>query len=271
MMIDMHTHIFNQEMWASYQKRAGKNKIEKVIVIPWFNKSIADEPDTEDLLKFTDTDERLFALGSIDMDGDIKKQLAYHESLFKSKRILGIKLYPGYQYFYPSEKKVYAVAELCAKYNKLLVFHSGDVYGPESDPQLKYSNPIHIDEIAMKFPKTKIVISHFGFPYLLETANIMMKNANVFADISGNIDAYTTSPQDLKKMVHQFTLEFQRIFNIYPKVKAKVMFGTDYCGEHTPLNEVQSYINLIKSLLTSKEQQAVFYNLAQQIYFEDTK
>lgn len=263
----MHTHIFNKEMWESYQKRAGKNKIDKVIVIPWFNKSIADEPDTEDLLKFTDTDDRLFALGSIDMDDNIKNELSYHENLLKNEKILGIKLYPGYQYFYPSDKAVYPIAELCGKYNKPLVFHSGDVYGPESDPQLKYSNPIHIDEIAMKFPKTKIVISHFGFPYLLETANIMMKNANVFADISGNLDTYTNSPQDLKKMVHQFTLEFQRIFNIYPKLKAKVMFGTDYCGEHTPLNQVQVYINLIKSVLSPKEREIVFYKLADELYF----
>ncbi len=269
MVIDMHTHIYNEEMWKTYQKRVGKNKITKTIVIPWFNKDIHDEPDTEELLLFTDKHDELYPIGSIDMDGNIKKQLAYHETLFEQKKIFGIKLYTGYQHFYASDKKVYPVAELCQKYNKPLVFHSGDVYGPESGPYLKYAHPIHIDELAMKFRGTKIVISHFGFPYLLETANIIMKNENVFGDISGNIDAYTTSAQDLKRMVNQFVLEFRRVFTLYPKVKEKVMFGTDYCGEDTPLNQVQAYIDLVNSLFTPKEREQVFFSLAEKIYFED--
>ncbi len=269
MVIDMHTHIYNEEMWNSYQKRVGKNKITKTLVIPWFNKSIPDEPDIEDLLPFTDKHDQLFPIGSIDMDGDVKKQLAYHEQLFRNKKIFGIKLYTGYQYFYPSDKRVYPIAELCGKYKKPLIFHSGDVYGPQSGPHLKYAHPIHIDELAMNCRNTNIVISHFGFPYLLETANIVMKNANVFADISGNIDAYTTSTQDLKRMVNQFVLEFQRVFNLYPKVKEKVMFGTDYCGEDTPLSQVQSYIDLVRALFTAKEREQVFFTLAEKIYFEE--
>lgn len=269
MIIDMHTHIYTKQMWESYKKRAGKNEIDKVIVIPWYNKSIADEPDIEDLLKFTETEEKLFALGSIDMDADIKKQLAYHEDLLKQKRIVGIKLYPGYQHFYASDEKVFPIAKLCEKYNKPLVFHSGDVYDPQGKAHLKYSNPIYIDDLANQYPNTKIVISHFGFPYMLETANVLMKNHNVFVDISGTIeiDESMTSPLYLKKMVRQYIVDLERVFNWYPRIRNKVMFGTDYCGEDTRLNQVQAYMEVIKALFSGKERQHAYFDLANEIYF----
>lgn len=271
MIIDMHTHIYNEQMWASYQRRAGKNKITKVIVIPWYNKNIPDEPDTEDLLKFTDKHEQLFPLGSIDMEGNIKKQLAYHEKLLHEKRIFGIKLYPGYQHFYASDKEVLPVAALCQKYNKPLVFHCGDVYDVEGKAHLKYSHPIYVDDLANDYPEVKIVISHFGFPYLIETANLLMKNKNVFSDISGSIeiDDSMTSNKHLKSMVSQYILDLSRVFTWYPKVKQKVMFGTDYCGEDTRLSQVQAYKDVINKLFTAKERNHVYFDLANKIYFEE--
>ncbi len=271
MIIDMHTHIYNEEMWGSYQKRMGKNKVQKVIVIPWCNNNISDELDTDTLLQFTDKHPELFALGSIDMDGDLKKQLVHYENLLKKNKIVGIKLYPGYQHFYASDKKVFPIAKLCEKYNKPLVFHSGDVYDKECVAHLKYSHPIYMDELATEFPKTKIVISHFGFPYLLETANILMKNQNVFSDISGTIevDDSMTSPHHVKDMVRQYIEDLKRVFTWYPKVKQKVMFGTDYCGEDMRLNQVGPYMEVINKLFSSKERQHVYFDLAEKIYFSD--
>ncbi|GEE01644.1 hypothetical protein nbrc107696_22460 [Gordonia spumicola] len=41
-----------------------------------------------------------------------------------------------------------------------------------------------IDKVAREFRDTKILLAHFGKPWMNETVEVMMKNRNVFADIS---------------------------------------------------------------------------------------
>ena len=185
--------------------------------------------------------------------------------LFRSNKLFGIKLYPGYQYFYPSDEKVYPIAELCQKYNKPLIFHSGDVWNPEGGAILKYTHPIYIDELAVKFPKCKIIISHFGFPYHLETANIVSKNENVYTEISGTLDE-CDSDEEVINMSNQYIKDLQRVFAYFPNVKEKTMFGTDYGGENTPLNLIEPYIEVVESVFSKKEQQNVFSGLAEKLF-----
>lgn len=269
MMIDVHTHVSNENILSDYQKK-GKNKITKIITIPYFNKDSHDIPkipDIEELLEFTDKNPHVYALGSIDMDDEIEKQLKRHEELLKEKRIVGIKLYPGYQHFYPHEEKVMKIAKLCEKYNKPLVFHSGDTFDPDNKSILKYARPIHIDELARKCPKTKIIISHFGFPYYMETTNVVANNENVYADISAIMVKFST-PKETKKIQKQCYNDLERAFTYYPIIKEKIMFGTDFGGEETPLSLVKPYIKLIKKFLNKKQQENAFHKLAEKLYFD---
>lgn len=267
MIIDVHTHIFNAKSRDSYQKKL-KGKDHKVIVLPWFNSASSEFLDLSQLLQFVEEEANIFAAGSIDMLGDVAKQLQFHEELFKEKKIVGIKLYPGYQHFYPNDPKVIPIAELCAKHKKPLIFHSGDFYDPENKALLSYSHPIHIDELANKCPSTTIVISHFGFPYLLETANIVARNPNVYTDISGTIDD-CGSARDIKKLTKQYVNDLQRVLTYFPSVKMKILFGTDFVADHLSLNKVQPYCKVIMSLLNKKEQENAFHGLAEQLYFSN--
>ena len=201
------------------------------------------------------------------MDLNIRDQIKKLEPYFKQKTLVGIKLYPGYQYFYPFDKKVYPIAQLCQKYNKPLIFHSGDVYDPKNKALLKYSHPLHIDELAVNFPQCKIVISHFGFPFNFETATVVSKNDNVYTDISATIDASDTK-EEADNIYAQYKADLTRIFNYFPNIIPKVMFGTDYGGEHTPLREVMPYIKLVKELFKPNEQKAVYYQTAEKVYFQ---
>lgn len=259
MITDIHTHIYDEKIYQNYFKKT-EDRVSKVLVMLWRKPSLAE------LLKFAATKSNFFVVGSIDVDKNIKGQLKIYEKLFKEKKVYGIKLYPGYQHFYPSDLKIYPIAELCQKYNKPLVFHSGDVYNPENDAILKYSHPIYIDELAVKFPKCKIVISHFGFPYYLETANIVSKNDNVYTDISGTLDK-TDTEEEADNMLNQYIQDLTRVFNYFPSIKSKTMFGTDFAGEDTPLNLVDPYIKLVESIFSEKDQENVFYKLAEKIFF----
>lgn len=260
MITDIHTHIYNDKTYRDYFAKA-KNRISKALVMFWYKFNL------DELLKFAETKSNLYIVGAVDIDGDIKKQVKIHQRLFRKKKIYGIKLYPGYQYFYPSDKKIYPIAKLCQKHSKPLIFHSGDVYNPEGDAILKYSHPIYIDELAVKFPKCKIIISHFGFPYHIETANVVSKNENVYTDISGTLEK-TNSGKETENMLKQYVQDLIKVFNYFPNVKSKTMFGTDFGGEGTPLTLIDPYIQVVNRLFSKKERENVFYRLAEKLFFE---
>ncbi|NOY35795.1 MAG: amidohydrolase family protein [bacterium] len=259
MIIDTHTHIYNEKTYHDYFTKT-KGRISKTIAMS------SHKGVLENYLSFAATKDNLYFIGSVNIEGDIKKQLESLEKAFQENKLFGIKLYPGYQYFYPSDEKVYPIAELCQKYNRPLIFHSGDVWNPEGDAVLKYSHPIYIDELAVRFPKCKIIISHFGFPYHLETANILSKNKNVFSEISGTIDQ-CDSNKDIENIQKQYIKDLHRVFAYFPNVKEKTMFGTDYSGEDTPLNLIEPYIEVIENVFSKKEQQNVFSELAEKLFF----
>ena len=114
MITDVHTHIYNEKTFKDYFTKS-KNKVAKVLVMAWFKYKL------EDLIKFTDTKDNLYPAGTVDVDGDIEQQLEFSKKLFDDKKLFGIKLYPGYQYFYPADDKIHPIAEVCQKYNKPLI------------------------------------------------------------------------------------------------------------------------------------------------------
>ncbi|MBH41396.1 MAG: hypothetical protein CL685_01645 [Candidatus Magasanikbacteria bacterium] len=267
MIIDVHTHIWDKSEWESFKKKSG-GKIEKVISLPWCNNLRSGIPDVEKLLAFTETEPNIYAVGSIDIAGDMKKQLSRHEKLFQEGKIVGIKIYPGYRQFYPFDKRVVKIAQLCKKYNKPLLIHSGDLWNSEDNALLKYAHPIHVDELATICPETNIIICHFGFPFLMETALVLNKHKNVYTDISGIVDECGDS-HNFIKIEKQLIYDLKRVFTYYP-LKDKTLFGTDYVGENTPLNQVQSYFRIIKELMNKEEQRHTFYRLPEKLFFGGT-
>lgn len=261
MIIDIHTHIYNEKEYKEYFAKA--KSISKCLVMRWY------EFNLEEFLKFIDTKDKLFPVGAIDMSRNVIEQIKNHRELFKKQKIFGIKLYSGYQYFYPSDKKIYPIARLCEKYNRPLIFHCGDVWDPKNKSLLKYSHPIYVDELAVKFPRCKIIISHFGFPYFFETANVVSKNKNVYTDISGTIDK-TATKKEMGNRIKQYAADMKRVFNYFPDIKNKVMFGTDFSGDDTPLNLVKPYIETVKKVFFKKEQENIFYKLAEELFFNQS-
>ncbi len=259
MVIDVHTHILDEKTYKEYKTKA-EGKITKTLIMP--------SPEKESIepgLKFDQKHEELFFIGMIFMDKDIYPQIERHEELFKAKKIYGIKLCPGYEYFYPSDEKVYPIAQLCQKYNKPLIFHSGDTASFIPNAMLKYINPIYIDELAVKFPDLKIVISHFGFPYFHETQMIVSKNKNVYTDISGIIDTGG------KNIINRFAEDLKAVYDYYPGIKKKTMFATDFLGGKTDLNTVKEYFDLVDKVFSNGEKENVFYKTAEHVYFEESK
>ncbi len=267
MIIDCHTHIFNDEQLATYRTRGGSH-VDRIITIHAWDLTKEDgyALTIGELIAFAKSKPNVSVIASVDFLGPLEPQVNAIESQFQAGEIVGVKLYPGYQPFYVTDTRVDPIVSLCAKFKKPLVIHGGDVYDPKGTAQLQYSHPIHIDELAVRHPDCPIVIAHFGFPYLLETANIVAKNKNVYTDISATVVTLDRA-SDVRALRDQFIADLKRAFTYFPDVRGKTMFGTDYAGEHTYLNQVTPYVDVVKKVFRPAQRERVLSGLAQELFF----
>ncbi len=50
---------------------------------------------------------------------------------------------------------------------------------------LKYSNPIHLDEVAADFPDMPVIMAHPSVPWQDEALSVAVHKPNVWIDLSG--------------------------------------------------------------------------------------
>ncbi|MDP4170218.1 MAG: amidohydrolase family protein, partial [Bacillota bacterium] len=146
--------------------------------------------------------------------------------------------------------------QLAAKYLLPVVFHTGDTYSERG--YLKYSHPLAIDEVAVKHRNVNFMIAHFGDPWTLTGAELIYKNSNVYADLSGLIVG--TEKDLLKKSEGRF-LDHLRHALVFADSYDKLLFGTDW-----PLIPIRPYIDFIKNLIPEEYHQQVFYDTAVKIF-----
>jgi predicted TIM-barrel fold metal-dependent hydrolase len=148
--------------------------------------------------------------------------------------IIGIKLYPGFELFYPDEGCCHGIYELCTRYDMPVVFHSGETM---AEPwREEYNHPREIARVAERFPALKIVVAHFSQPHLGACRDLLLRFSNVCADISGlaHPDVIRTCGQNA------IMRSLEAVAGLCPE---KVLFGTDW-----PLCDVGEHLRLVDSL-----------------------
>lgn len=122
----------------------------------------------------------------------------------------GLKLYPSYQFFYPNERRVYPIYEVCAAAGIPLLLHIGSSVMPGT--RIKYCDPVHLDDVAVDFPQLNIVMAHGGRGYWYDACAFMASHfKNVFIDVTGLVP---------ERLLHHFPQ--------MEKFSDKYVFGTDW-------------------------------------------
>jgi len=126
-----------------------------------------------------------------------------------------IKIHPPHQLLYPNDY-LHGVKELeiiyrAAEANGIpVMFHTGTSIFPGA--RNKYGDPIYLDDVAVDFPKLKIIMAHGGRPIWMDTAFFLLRrHPNMYFDISG------IPPKALLKY-------FPRL----AEISHKTLFGTDW-------------------------------------------
>lgn len=178
------------------------------------------------------------------------------EQEVQKSNVVGIKIYLGYYPFYAYDTVYEPVYAIARKYGLPVVFHTGDTYSERG--LLKYSHPLAIDEVAVKYRDITFMMAHFGDPWTLTGAEIIYKNRNVYADLSGLIVGTEATLQE--KSEGRF-LDHLRHALVFADSYDKLLFGTDW-----PLVPVKPYIRFIQDLIPAEYHEAVFYQNAIKVF-----
>lgn len=141
----------------------------------------------EEVIQICEEHPRLKAIGYIEYKTLDNNQIQKVVDYLKEGKIHGVKLYPGYEDFYPLDEKLFPFYEQCIQLGKPVIFHTGLLHSGLPG-RLKQSHPLNIDDLANKFPELKIVMAHFGNPWIIEGTMVVRKNKNVYVDLSGYFD-----------------------------------------------------------------------------------
>ena len=102
------------------------------------------------------------------------------EYAFAQLGLKGLKLHPSKQHFSPSDELLTPLYEICLRYDKPIIFHAG--VSMEPGTLTKHSHPLEFEEVAFRYPKLRMCLAHFGWPWVREVCMLMLKYPNVYTD-----------------------------------------------------------------------------------------
>ncbi len=132
--------------------------------------------------------------------------------------VRGFKFHPTSQGFFPDDRMAYPLYEVLAEHGMVALFHTGQTGAGAGRPgggglRLKYSNPMHVDDVAADFPDLKIILAHPSFPWQDEALAVAMHKPGVHIDLSGWSPKYF--PPQLVQYANTLLAD-------------KVLFGSDF-------------------------------------------
>jgi uncharacterized protein len=143
---------------------------------------------------------------------------------------------------------------MCMEFEVPVMIHTGDTFS--SKGKIRFSHPLNIDDVAVDNPDLKIVMCHLGNPYVLDCQEILYKNKNVYADISGLVFGNFTV-HSTKYMVNKVTELLT-----YAGEPHYLLYGTDW-----PISNMSSYLDFVEKLkLSSQIRDLVMFRNARNLF-----
>lgn len=243
MIIDIHTHLNNYDesrsvtlktMLGELKESMTFNKVDHACVLTSY---VVNEhrPSTRDVVEATADDPSLHVVAGISYLGYKERDLREIADYLRAGVVKGLKLYPGYEPFYPYDKRCQVLYDLAMEFDVPVMFHSGDTFNPKG--KVRYSHPIHIDDVAVDNPQLKIIICHVGNPWIRDCMELVYKNKNVHADISGLVLG------DFKSKFRTFMLKQLKEMILYAGEPRYLLYGTDW-----PICRMRTYIPFVRGL-----------------------
>lgn len=138
--------------------------------------------------------------------------------------------------FYPDDESYYPLYEKVAELGIPMLIHTGS--GPPKT-YLKFNKPLYVDKVAVDFPDIKIIMAHIGAPWVEEAVAIVIKNQNVYVDMSAWEPVVKAAPIALCQALTQIKMATGSL--------RQVLFGTDW-PLFTPIMSLREWVEAIRTL-----------------------
>ena len=202
----------------------------------------------------------LSAIGVADPLRTDADHLRRAEEVLAAGQVKALKAYLGYLHYPPDHAGYRPYYELAARFKVPVVFHTGDTYSPAA--KVRFAHPLPVDDVAVDHPDVRFVLAHAGNPWLTDAAEVVYKNVNVWADLSGLVvgDAASFAAEERQELLHEAAEGLRRAFR-YAERPNRFVFGSDW-----PLAPLTAYRDFIRSAIPEVYHTLVFEENARLLF-----
>ncbi len=262
MIIDVHTHLnnYHEERVISIdacldnlQAEMAANEIDYAMVLS-SDKITEHRPPTRDVVRATRDLNNIFVVAGVSVVHYKERDLRELGDFLSEGVVRGLKLYPGYEPFYPYDARCQVIYDLAVEHNVPVMIHTGDTYSPKA--KVRYAHPLNVDDVAVDNPELKIVMCHIGNPWIRDCMEVVYKNKNVSADVSGLVLG------EFQDKFELFMLQQVREMILFAGEPRYLLYGTDW-----PICSMKSYLKFMRALdLSDKAREMIMWRNAANLF-----
>ena len=216
---EMNYHLMGPTSMELLKEQYGLADIKHVFLLP---EDCSAETGTasisnEDIAKLVACDPEMFwGFASVDpRNPDAEGKLI---QAFEEYKLLGLYVNTARLHIYPNDPRLMKLYDICARMDKPIIFQAGLCL--ERNALSKFCHPMEFEEIAAKYPDTNICLAHVGWPFLQETAALLIKYPNLYTNTAlMNFDG----PYQI---YHKVFLEDMGQYWVEHNIADQVMFGS---------------------------------------------
>ncbi len=235
MIIDTHSQLWTKEAIESFPKAMAEGYkamfkdmgfpsiedtladmdaagVDKAVIVAVDAETIHNYRVSNDLVAETVSKhpDRLIGFASVDPHkGD--KGVRELERAVGDLKLRGLKLLPHLVELDINDPVIYPLYEAAQELGVPVLFHTGTQF--HAGTKIKYCRPLFVDDVAVDFPRLKLVIAHFGYPWWEEALAVVRRNPFVYFNIAGWAPRYI--PEGVIRLADT-------------ALTGKVLFGSDY-------------------------------------------
>jgi len=202
----------------------------------------------------------LHAIGVADPRRSDPEHLRAVEAVLATGRVRALKAYLGYLHFGPDHSGYRPYYELAERFRLPVIFHTGDTYSPFA--KLRFAQPLLVDDVAVDHPRVNFVLCHLGNPWMTDAAEVVYKNMNVWADLSGLVvgSAESFTVAERQEMLQETSACIRRAFR-YAERPNRFLYGSDW-----PLAPMAAYRTFIAAAIPDIYHPQVFEDNARTLF-----
>ena len=262
MIIDCHVHLNNyheqvavslDESLDNLQREMQDNGVDYSLVLTSYLVN-PHRPSTAEVVRAIEKIPTVGVVAGISYLNYKQRDLRELADFLEEGLVKGLKLYPGYEPFYPHDHRLRVVYQLAEEFDVPVMIHSGDTFSPNG--KVKYSHPLEVDEVAVDNRNVNFVICHLGNPWLVDCMEVVYKNTNVYADFSGLVlGEFTEAFEDyMEEQIGEVLL--------YAGEPNFLLYGTDW-----PICSMKSYLEFVRQLkLSDADRHKIMYENARKLF-----